>query len=282
MKISFIVLTYNRPDALLAVLRSLAMQCSPDDELIVADDGSRPECVQWLRDRVPDFPCPASHVWHPDRGFTASAARNRAALSARGDYLVFLDGDCVPGPAFVEKHRALAQAGCFVNGSRVLLSPELTESVLSSHLNLAEVHGAYWIEAWLRGQANKVHHLLPWPRSWRRVHREFSWRGIRSCNFGLWRHDFFAVNGFDQVYQGWGHEDADLVLRLHHSGVARKNGFLATEVFHLWHKENPRHFESINRARVLERRGLGTVRAELGLAELVASEGILTRLYLPQ
>jgi glycosyltransferase involved in cell wall biosynthesis len=278
MNISFIVLTYNRPDALLAVLRSLAGQCRPADQIIVADDGSRVESVRMLKEQAPRFACQALHVWHEDRGFTASAARNRAALHASGQYLVFLDGDCVPGPAFAQSHRGLAETGCFVNGSRVLLKRELTESVLSDQTHLAEMPASFWLRAWVRGQANKVHHLVPWPLSWRGSHSEFSWRGIRSCNFGLWREDFLAVNGFDQVYQGWGHEDADLVLRLHHSGLSRKNGFMATEVFHLWHPESPRLHEQINRSRVVERLTLGTVRAESGLAELVASEGTVTPL----
>lgn len=278
LDITFIVLTYNRPDALLAVLRSLADQCKPGDQIIVADDGSHADSLRILRDHIPSFKCSALHVWHEDRGFTASAARNRAALYATNPYLVFLDGDCVPGPVFVESHRGLAQKSCFVNGSRVLLGPELTQSVLSKQCDLTRMPASFWLQAWLRGQANKVHHLLPWPLSWHTVHREFSWRGIRSCNFGLWRDDFFAVNGFDQVYSGWGHEDADLVLRLHHAGVDRKNGFLSTEVFHLWHLESPRLNEQINRARVMERLELGTVRAELGLNELLVSEGTLTPL----
>jgi len=278
VNISFIVLTYNRPDALLAVLRSLADQCRPGDQVLVADDGSRAHCVELLRDQVPSFPCPISHVWHEDRGFTASAARNRAALQASESYLVFLDGDCVPGPAFVENHRALAERGCFVNGSRVLLDKALTEFVLADKLNLARLPASFWVRAWFSGHANKLHHLLPWPRNWRGIHRVFSWRGIRSCNFGVWRDDFFGVNGFDQVFQGWGHEDADLVLRLHHAGRARKNGFLATEVFHLWHPENPRLNESINRARVMERRDTGTLWAESGLSQIAASEGTVTPL----
>ncbi len=41
--ISVIVTTYNREDALEAVLRSLARQTDPDFEVIVADDGSGPD-----------------------------------------------------------------------------------------------------------------------------------------------------------------------------------------------------------------------------------------------
>ena len=112
-----------------------------------------------------------------------------------------------------------------------------------------------------------------------RVEERFRWKGIRSCNFGAWRSDFEAVDGFDESFRGWGHEDADLVLRLHHRGLRRKNGFLATEVFHLWHRENPRDQESPNRARVQARMEQGIIRAEAGLsASLHAGDTVVTEL----
>ena len=122
MKISFIVLTYNRTDALLAVLRALAAQCGPGHEVVIADDGSRPAAVKELYDYLPTFSCPVRHIWHPDIGFTAAACRNLGAHFASGDYLVFLDGDCIPNKRFVIAHIRLAERGFFVNGSRVLLS----------------------------------------------------------------------------------------------------------------------------------------------------------------
>ena len=108
MKISFIVLTYNRTDTLLTVLQSLARQCGDGHEVLIADDGSRPVEVELLYKNCPAFRCPVRHVWHADTGFTAAAARNLGARSATGDYLVFLDGDCVPNKSFVAAHARLA------------------------------------------------------------------------------------------------------------------------------------------------------------------------------
>ena len=268
MKVSFIVLTYNRSDALLAVLRSLCVQCDADHEVLIADDGSRPEQVSMLVRQLPSFKCPVRHVWHPDVGFTAARARNLAASNAKGDYLVFLDGDCVPNRSFVAQHTRLAEAGCFVNGSRVLLSEALTRQVTSGTIDLLRCAAPFWLTARIRGDSNKILHLVVWPWRLFRVKKGFSWRGIRSCNLGVWRKDFVAVNGFDEVFEGWGHEDADLVLRLSHLGIKRENGFMATEVFHLWHRENKRSEESVNRKRVLQRMNTDLIRAEKGLAEL--------------
>ena len=268
MKISFIVLTYNRTDALLPVLRSLAEQCDACHEVLIADDGSRPDQVRMLRERCPAFRCPVRHVWHPDVGFTASQARNLAAGKARSDYLVFLDGDCIPNKDFVARHSALAEPGCFVNGSRVLLSQRLTAQVIEGEMDLPHRSLSFWIKARLRGDCNKLLHLVLWPWRLFRVKQGFEWRGIRSCNFGVWRADFIGVNGFDETFQGWGHEDADLVLRLCHFGVKRKNGFMATEVFHLWHPESRREQEASNKNRVLQRMKTDVIQAEKGLREL--------------
>ena len=268
MKVSFIVLTYNRSDALLAVLRSLSGQCDAAHEVLIADDGSGPEHVNMLVQLCPAFKCPVRHVWHPDVGFTAARARNLAASLAVGDYLVFLDGDCVPNRSFVAQHMRLAEAGCFVNGSRVLLGENLTRQVTSGTIDLLRCSAAFWLTARIRGESNKLLHLVVWPWRLFRVKQGFEWRGIRSCNLGLWRSDFIDVNGFDEVFEGWGHEDADLVLRLSHLGVQRKNGFMATEVFHLWHRENKRGQESVNKNRVLQRMATDLIRAEKGLEEL--------------
>lgn len=279
MKISFIVLTYNRTDALLTALRSLASQCSTDHEILIADDGSSQAQVDMLYKNCPAFRCPVRHVWHPDTGFTAAAARNLGVHHAQGDYLVFLDGDCVPGKSFVAAHTRLAERGLFVNGSRVLLSERLTAQVLGQSLDLPAQPAVFWWKARLQGDSNKLLHMLYWPWSLFRVKQGFTWRGIRSCNFGVWKSDFVAVNGFDEAFEGWGHEDADLVLRLSHLGVHRKNGFLATEVFHLWHQENQRSHASTNQQKVWERMKTGLVRAGKGLDSTQTDSVKITTLY---
>lgn len=271
MRTAYVVLTYNRSDALLAVLRALAPQCGPDDVVVVADDGSRPEHVQALRDALPPFAGRVRHVWHPDVGFTAARARNlgaSAAADAGAQYIVFMDGDCVPTPHFAAAHRALRADGCFVNGSRVLLSEALTGRVLRGEIDLARLSTVEWMRLRLVGDINKLSHLACWVGAPGRVQRAFSWRGIRSCNFGVWWRDLQAVNGFDETFSGWGHEDADLVLRLHRHGTRRRNGFAATEVFHLWHPEHSRAGEAANRQRVQDRMGGRQVRARVGLEQL--------------
>lgn len=277
--VSVVITTYNRSDALLAVLDGLRQQTDPHFEVIVADDGSRSEHQQVILESDVARALKVVHVWHPDVGFTASRIRNRGVAAARGEYCVFMDGDCVPEVDFIARHKRLAQPGFFVNGSRVLLSKGFTQRVLAKTERICGRSAWYWINRRLQGHASKLTGLLRLPDGDFRNKRVFSWKGIRSCNMGIWRSDFEAVNGFDESFVGWGHEDADVVLRLHNSGVARKNGFCATEVFHLWHKEAARNQESHNAKVVRERAATDLTQPTLGfLQDRVNDDEVITRL----
>lgn len=95
----------------------------------------------------------------------------------------------------------------------------------------------------------------------------------------VWRTDFERVDGFDESFVGWGHEDADFVLRLHHAGVRRKNGYCATEVFHLWHKEAVRTQASRNAMTVAERALTNVTLPTLGYAQdRPNDDAVITRL----
>ena len=279
LPVSVVITTYNRSDALLAVLQGLARQTDKNFEVVVADDGSREEHRGLILNSEIAHILRVTHVWHPDVGFTASRVRNRGVAASSADYIVFLDGDCVPEVDFIARHKALAQAGLFVNGSRILLSPELTQQVVEGKEQVCGRSFLYWVRHRLHGDASKLTGLLRLP-DWRwRVQENFSWKGIRSCNMGVWRADFERVDGFDESFVGWGHEDADLVLRLHHSGVARKNGFCATEVFHLWHKEAARDQESHNAQLVLARSATAVTQPVSGYSsQRVNDDRVMTRL----
>ena len=273
--VSVVITTYNRSDALLAVLRGLERQTDRNFEVIVADDGSRPEHQKAIQESIVARSLRVTHVWHPDVGFTASRIRNRGVAASRGEYIVFLDGDCVPEVDFIARHRSLAQPGFFVNGSRVLLSPDLTNRVVSDGEPISGRSVVYWVAQRMRGQASKLSGLVRLPDGGLRTNRKFSWKGIRSCNFGVWRTDFERVNGFDASFVGWGHEDADFVLRLHNSGVVRKNGFCATEVFHLWHPEAARNQESKNAAVVRARATTTVTQPTLGYSQKRINDDVL-------
>ncbi len=267
--ISVIVTTYNREDALAAVLRSLAAQTDRHFEVVVADDGSGPATAALTDSWKGRVGRRLAHVWHADQGFRAAEIRNRAILESHGRYCLFLDGDCLVRPDFVAAHRRLAEPGCFVSGNRVLLSADMTTRVLREALRPEMWGWARWIAARGRGEVNRLSALLELPLGPLRHLRRAAWQGARSCNLAIWRSDLDRVDGFDADYAGWGKEDSDLIIRLLRSGVRRKDGNFATGVIHLWHKEADRALLAGNEkqlGRVLRgddiraRRGLSTLR----------------------
>jgi glycosyltransferase involved in cell wall biosynthesis len=270
--ISVIVTTYNREDALAAVLRALARQTDTNFEIIVADDGSGSA----TRDLVTSFAARSevaiAHVWQEDRGFRAGEARNRAILASHGSYCLFLDGDCVTRPTFIARHRRLAESGWFVTGNRVLLSRECTERVLANSAE-PELWGiGEWLALRGRGEVNRVGPLVPIPLGPLRKVRPHAWRGARSCNLAVWRSDLDRVDGFDARYSGWGLEDSDLLVRLLHAGVRRKDGNFGTGVLHLWHPESDRSRLPDNQRRLDEIARSDRQRASDGLSALRVSE----------
>jgi len=274
--ISVVLTTYNRSDALAVVLAALQRQTDKDFEVVIADDGSQPAHRARIRETANRCSFALAYVWHPDVGFTVARARNLGVAQSRGSYLILLDGDCVPDVDFIAQHRRLMQTGFLVNGSRCLLSPDFTQRVLSGSVDIVGRSWQYWLQQWRTGYASKIAPRLRVPDVGMRIESDFRWHGIRSCNMGLWRSDFEVVNGFDSSFQGWGHEDADLVLRMFHAGIRRKNGFFATEVFHLWHEEASRNRASANEVTVQQRMHSGIVRAPLGLQECRAVEDFET------
>ena len=131
MKTAVIVTTYNRPDALAAVLAGYFEQTDGDFELLVADDGSTGETRALIEGLASRAPFPLHHIWQEDLGFRPGAARNRAAARTQADYLIFADGDCVPARDFVRQHNALAEENFFLSGNRVLLSESFTRRALA-------------------------------------------------------------------------------------------------------------------------------------------------------
>jgi glycosyltransferase involved in cell wall biosynthesis len=266
--ISVIVTSYNREDALDAVLRSLAGQVDRDFEVVVADDGSGPGTAELVNSWKARFGRRLEHVWHVDRGFRAAEIRNRAILAAHGAYCVFLDGDCIVRPDFVGTHRRLAERGWFVTGNRVLLSPELTTSVLRDKQTPEAWSAARWLAERSRGGVNRLSALFYLPLGFLRRIRQRAWRGARSCNLAIWRSDLDRVDGFDANYSGWGKEDSDIIVRLLHAGVRRKDGAFATGVIHLWHAEADRAQLAENELKLGAVVAGDRVRAQRGLSAL--------------
>ncbi|TRW90204.1 glycosyltransferase family 2 protein [Candidatus Methylobacter oryzae] len=252
-RISVIVTTYNWPAALELCLDSLFAQQDKGFEIIIADDGSTPLNQALAKAYCSQSPVPVQYVHHEDQGFRAGTIRNKAVANSQGEYLLFIDGDCVCPADFIARHRRLAESGYFVPGNRVLLNKSFTQQAIEQHIALHQKSLSYFVLLWLQKKINRVLPFIRLPLGLLRTLRPNKWQKAMTCNLALWKSDFLQVNGFDELFEGWGFEDSDLVIRLIHAGVKRKEGRFAVPVLHLWHNHNDKSKQDLNYQRLLDR-----------------------------
>ncbi len=255
-RVSLIISTYNRPDTLAQVLEGVARQTRAPHEVLVADDGSGPPTRKLVESWSRSGRLPLRHVWHPDDGFRKTIILNEAVAVARGDYLVFTDGDCVPHARFLEDHAALAEPGYWVQGRRCFVEERWVSTFDAGRTPVL----GWMLSGRITGATKGLR--LPFPI----VRRDTAQRGIIGCNLAAWREDVVAVNGFDEEYSGWGiGEDSDLGTRLYHLGRRRKFVYGRAIVYHLNHPAAPRDHVGGSLARLEETLKSGRIRCAQGL-----------------
>lgn len=240
-KVSIIIGFYNKIELLEKILEALRLQTMTGFEVIIADDGSKAEVVERIHSLQKESPFPIQHVWHEDKGWRKNAILNKAVVAAQGEYLVFIDGDCIPEPHFVEEHYNERQEKTVLSGRRILMGPQGTAYMLSRPLNRRSFgFGLFWalLKDTLHGYKTRMEHMLHVRTSWLRklFTRDYE-RFILGCNFSMFKEDLMAVNGFDErfLYPGYG-EDIDLWYRLGRAGVHTfsRRGLLIE--YHCFHK----------------------------------------------
>ena len=121
--VSVVITAYNSTELLEDTLRSACGQTWPEKEIIVVDDGSKPECAAVIARAVEKFPG-VILAREPNRG--PSGARNRGVALTRGEYIAFLDHDDLWRDgliarlvAKIESDPALGLAFCRIEHMRV-------------------------------------------------------------------------------------------------------------------------------------------------------------------
>lgn len=99
-KVSIIITSYNLGDFLMQTVDSVLAQTYKNTEIIIVDDGSDDSVTSNVLKKLSKNP-KLNIIQIKNSG--VSIARNLGAEASSGQYLVFLDGDDIISPEFVEK-----------------------------------------------------------------------------------------------------------------------------------------------------------------------------------
>jgi len=258
-RLALVVTTYERPDALAAVLESVTRQTLAPSEVLIADDGSGASTQEVAAAFIARSSVPARIVSQPHAGFRVARLRNLAIAATDMDYVVFVDGDMQLHPEFIADHARFARRGFFTQGVRVHTDARLTQRLIAE----PEQQPRFWSPG--LGGLRRAY-LLYAPALARLTRRLANGIiAIKSCNQGFWRDDLVRVNGFNEAFEGWGPEDKELVARLGNSGVRRQTLLFGGIACHLHHAAASRAALPRNLALLADTQREKRVRCDLGL-----------------
>jgi glycosyltransferase involved in cell wall biosynthesis len=267
MLISVVVSTYNQPAWLEKVLWGLAAQGDRDFEVLVADDGSGPETAAVVEALHPALGVTLRHVWRPHQGFGKCAILNQAIRVAAGEYLAFLDGDCIPRSDWLAVHRRLRAPGRFLSGGAFRLPGAISRAITRADVASGRAMTAGWLRT----------HGIPWSLRLVRLGAGPALAALldrltptrptfNGGNSSAWRADVVAVNGFDER-MGHGGLDREFGARLANAGLRGRQVRHRAVVLHLDHPRDYRNAATVERNRAIwtETETSGRTRAVVGL-----------------
>ena len=206
MKYSIIVPVYNRPDEVDELLQSLTEQTLKEMEVIIVEDGSSQPCESVVH----KYAGKLQLRYYTKENSGPGPTRNFAAERSQGEFLIFLDSDCVLPPNFLKEVDAeLNRKECDAWGG----PDRAHESFTTVQKAISYSMTSFITTGGIRGGKKQMEKKF-YPRSF---------------NLGIRRSLFRQLGGFSSMRFG---EDIDLSLRIYKSGATCR---LFPEAW-VWHK----------------------------------------------
>lgn len=182
--ISVLTIVAGREMALSNLIKGLTANTILPDELVIVFMN---ESVREIP--VLPFPVRCYNLNHPAH-LPLAAARNLAAEQADGDFLIFLDVDCIPSATLIADYQKHTQSVALLSGQVRYLKNGAT--IQNGFLNkMEELSTADPIRAGLEN--------IPYSLFW-------------SLNFACSKTTYQKIGGFDKAYEGYGAEDTDFAF----------------------------------------------------------------------
>jgi len=238
MKTALLISTYNWPEALELVLKSLQNQTVKPDEVLIADDGSTEKTKLTIDTFISQSDLLIKHIWHKDEGFKRSEILNKAIAQTDCDYIIQLDGDCIMHSKFIEDHITNAKQKQYLFGSRV----NIQQNYLTELFSKKNIHFGVFSSG-IKKRTRNIHSSIL--GGFYKPTNELSEK-LRGCNVSFWRADFININGYNEDMTGWGREDSEMVVRLLNNDIVGKRLRYMAIIYHIWHNEKSRERLNIN------------------------------------
>ncbi|MFV0553470.1 MAG: glycosyltransferase [Mangrovibacterium sp.] len=195
MFFSIIVPVYNRKEELEELIQSLSTQESGDFEIIVVEDGSSERCDDVVAEYAASLDIKYFFKSNSGPGLT----RNFGAERSRGDYLIFLDSDCIVPPRYLEAlEEELNNRDCDAFGGADRADDSFTDTQKAINYSMT----SFFTTGGIRGKSKSIDKFYP-----------------RSFNMGIKRSVFNALGGFSNMRFG---EDVDLSYRIIENGYSSR------------------------------------------------------------
>jgi glycosyltransferase involved in cell wall biosynthesis len=234
---SLIISVYQNVGFLRLVFAGIERQTHQDFEVVIADDGSDNRMKDFLASYQSSAPFPVRHVWHERAGWQKNKILNTAIRSSQSNYLIFIDGDCIPHRHFVDGHIKAQKPGRVLCGRRVMLSERITRVLDVNAIRSGTLEGlnaGLLLDAF-RGHASRLEDGMYFPVYLQNLLPQ-SHNRILGSNFSIEKSLMEKINGFDEEYTGPGiGEDADVQFRLELLDVLLYSVKHRAIQYHLYH-----------------------------------------------
>ncbi|MFA5405165.1 MAG: glycosyltransferase [Ignavibacteria bacterium] len=217
---TLIISVYKKINELEIILSSLQKQSYRKNyEILIADDGSGEEMQRFIEQSIKVFGLDLKFITQEDNGFRKNKILNESIKNSKSDFLIFIDGDCIPHYHFIEAHIKNKKPNTVLSGRRVMLGKIISEGVIKSYkkhksfeITLSKLlidsirskNASIHIEEALYIENEQARNLLNPKKA-----------NLLGCNFSISKSMIEKVNGFDEDYTGPGiGEDTDLEYRL--------------------------------------------------------------------
>lgn len=243
LKVSLIVPTYKDLTALKLILNALEKQTYKNFETIIVEDDDIIDTKNFLKSL--NTKLEIKHFYHEDDGNRKAIIINKALPNISGDYIIFIDGDCIPFSTFIEYHIKQSSKKTVLCGRRVNLGDKVSRDIRDNIKSPEEIENNYFKNLKYLSNDNSRHleqglSFNPSSLIFKFIQKRDSNVHIVGSNFSCFKEDLFFINGFDEDITGGSKDDVDLEWRFVQSGCKLKSCKFSANLFHLNHKRASR------------------------------------------